>query len=135
MKLTRGYRNNNPGNIRKTPDKWKGEVEGTDTAFKKFMSMPYGYRAIFVLLRTYIFSKGLNTIRKIIPVYAPKNENDTEAYIRAVSVKTGLRADEPIDFQNEQKLISLVAAISKVENGIEPDITDIHKGLNLYKTA
>jgi len=135
MKLSRGYRNNNPGNIRLTSEKWKGEVESKDTDFKKFKSMPYGYRAIFVLLRTYIFTRGLNTIRKIVSVYAPKNENDTEAYVRAVSVKTGLRADEPIDFQNEQKLIALVAAISKVENGIEPDMTAIHLGLILYKTV
>ena len=49
--MTRGYRNNNPLNIRidkKNP--WLGRViPNTDGEFEQFTSMAYGYRAAMVL--------------------------------------------------------------------------------------
>lgn len=130
MKLTRGYRNNNPGNIRKTLKKWLGEVDGKDKDFKTFESMPYGYRALFALLREYM-SKGYDTIEKIINRYAPVSENATESYINTVCKKTGLRKDEFLTFAAKDKVKKLVAAISFVENGIEPDIKNIDEGYKL----
>ena len=53
-RLSRGYRNYNPGNIRISNTRYKGEVvPSQDTAFKQFQSMEYGYRAMFVLLHYY----------------------------------------------------------------------------------
>ena len=50
-KLSSGYRNCNPGNIRISGTRYKGEVvPSQDTAFKQFESMAYGYRAMFVLI-------------------------------------------------------------------------------------
>ena len=40
--MTRGYKNKNPGNIRKTKTMWTGEVKGTDPDFKTFSSMEIG---------------------------------------------------------------------------------------------
>lgn len=131
--LTRGYRNKNAGNIRKTFDVngkqtfWKGEIEGSDKDFKTFATMADGYRAIFALLREYK-SKGFDTIHKIISRYAPSNENDTLAYINNVSKNTGIEPDEPVNLLDENEFKNLVAAISKQENGLEPDMTDIDKG-------
>ena len=52
--MSRGLRNRNPGNIRRSGVRYKGEVRpSTDPAFKQFGSMALGYRAIFVLLDTY----------------------------------------------------------------------------------
>ena len=52
--MSRGLRNCNPGNIRQSRSKFKGEVRPSrDSAFKQFESMAYGYRAMFVLLDTY----------------------------------------------------------------------------------
>jgi hypothetical protein len=45
--------------------------------------MPYGYRAGFVILHTYLVH-GLNTIEKIIVRFAPPTENNTENYITSV---------------------------------------------------
>jgi hypothetical protein len=132
--MTRGYINKNPGNIRLTVDTWKGEIEGKDKSFKTFKSMAWGYRALFVLLRTYN-TKGLNTIRKIISVYAPLNENDTQSYITSVSRRTGIDPDEQIYFADENNIVNLVAAISYHENGISPDLKQIDEGLTLFKTA
>ena len=131
--MTRGYKNNNPGNIRLTPDTWQGEIKGDDKDFKKFKSMSYGYRALFILLRTYIQNRGYNTIRKIISVYAPTNENDTQSYISSVSRRTGIDPDEELDINNSLDIKNIVAAISYHENGIAPDLQQIDDGYKLFK--
>ncbi len=141
--MTRGYQNNNPGNIRltwldaarKKPEYWQGEIPGKDKAFKTFKSMAWGYRALFVNLRYYFNNLGLNTIRKIINTYAPTNENDTEAYISRVSKTTGLLPDQKINFNDAPTMKKLVAAISLVENGIAADPNQISEGHNLMKTT
>lgn len=135
--MTRGYRNNNFGNIVKTFDKngkqtfWTGEILGKDERFKTFKSPAYGYRAIFVLLDSYL-KKGRNTIEKIISVYAPSNENNTKSYINAVSNKTNLQPDEAVTLNDFPKI---VAAISEVENGIKPNLEHLKEGLNLFKNV
>ena len=53
--MTRGIRNNNPGNIRNSDaTDWKGEVNAfakKDTSFEEFVDMPHGYRALLRLLQ------------------------------------------------------------------------------------
>ena len=49
--------------------------------------------------------RGLDTVRKILEVYAPPSENDTEAYIKNVSKRVGVDADEPISKDNLKKLV------------------------------
>ena len=133
--MTRGYQNKNPGNIRLNAETWKGEIPGKDKSFKTFKSMAWGYRAIFVLLRTYINALGKDTIRKIISTYAPTSENDTSAYIFTVCEIANLEPDEKIYFSDEGKLVDIVAGISYQENGIKPNMADIMEGLRLFKTA
>jgi hypothetical protein len=131
--MTRGYRNNNFGNIRKTYDTkgnqtfWKGEIKGTDPSFKTFATPADGYRALFALLLEYN-RKGFNTIRKVISRYAPSNENDTMSYINNVSLKTGKEPDSLIVTSDSEFLKKLVAAISLQENGVQPDPNDISEG-------
>ena len=133
-KLSRGYRNNNPGNIVKTKTKWKGEIASKDKRFKTFINMEYGYRAIFVTLNSYI-RKGFNTISKIINRYAPPHENVTSAYVKHVSEETGIPKDEPIEFAETDKIKKIVASISRIENGIKPNLNQIEEGYKLYMTA
>ena len=67
--LPRGIRNNNPLNIRRSKDQWKGLAEAqNDRAFCQFKSLEYGWRAAFYLLtRTYYHKyRGLRQAR-IIP--------------------------------------------------------------------
>ena len=134
--MTRGYRNNNFGNIRITKDKngkqtfWKGEIVGTDKSFKTFKDAAYGYRAIFALLKEYI-SKGYNTIEKIINRYAPSSENNTNAYINTVCKRSGIVKDVKIAASDLVTLSKIVSAISFVENGIPANEVDIENGKKL----
>ena len=84
--MSRGLRNNNPGNIRRSKVKYQGEVSPSrDPEFKEFETMAYGYRAMFVLLDTYRSRYGLTTIRQMLNRYAPPKENFTEGYVRFVA--------------------------------------------------
>lgn len=120
LKDTRGYRNNNPGNLRHG-SKWQGlATTQTDTAFCQFNTMYYGVRAVDKLILNYT-RNGYNTISKIISRYAPSNENNTKAYIAAVSSMVNQPADrvlcEPGEMADIKLLSLVVAAIIAVENG------------------
>jgi hypothetical protein len=129
--LPRGLRNNNPGNIRRNSDVFQGEKTSSDREFKQFKLMAYGYRAIFKILSNYYRNYKLDTIRKMIGRWAPENENDTEAYIKAVADYSGIPADDPIDINDREQMIRIVAGMSKVENGREGDMSDVIAGWNL----
>lgn len=130
--MSRGYRNNNPGNLIKTDVKYLGEVESSDSRFRAFESMEYGYRAIFKLLQYYI-GNGLNTITLMIDTYAPAHENDTTAYIRFVADRVGIRPDQAIVKSDLVTLEKMVAAISRIENGVEPDLKQVEGGKRLLQ--
>jgi len=87
---TRGVRNHNPGNIRRSSDPWQGlAAEQTDPAFFQFISAAYGIRALVKTLITYQDKHGLQTVAEIISRWAPSSENNTGSYISAV--RTSLR--------------------------------------------
>ena len=130
--LPRGYRNNNPGNIRINGDLFQGEIRPSKgKSFKQFETMAYGYRAIFRILRNYYNNYNLDTIRKMIGRWAPENDNDTEAYVKAVSGYAGIPADDPININDREQMIRIVSGMSKVENGREADMSDVIAGWNL----
>ena len=126
--LPRGLRNNNPGNIRRNSDVFQGEKTSSDREFKQFKSMAYGYRAIFKILSNYGRNYHLKTIRQMIGRWAPENENDTGAYVKAVSDYAGIPADDPIDINDREQMIRIVAGMSRVENGREAEMSDIIAG-------
>ena len=131
MSKPRGIRNCNPGNIRKTDTKWKGEVPGGDGAFETFSSMAYGYRALIKLLQNYQKNHRLKTIRQLINRWAPSSENNTEAYIATVARETGFGRDQTIDMKDRRTAILMAAAISFVENGIKANMNDVMRGWEL----
>ena len=131
--MSRGLRNCNPGNIRKSRSKFKGEVHPSrDSAFKQFESMAYGYRAMFVLLDTYRTRYGLSTIRQMISRWAPPTENFTEGYIRFVADHTGIDADAQVDSRSERDMVPIVAAMSQIENGTKATMDDVYEGWRLF---
>lgn len=132
--MSRGLRNNNPGNIRQNSDNFLGEIKpSADPTFKQFESIEYGYRAIFVTLNTYQKKYGLSTIRTMISRWAPpKDNNDTEAYIRAVSAESGVPENSRITSTNKDVMIPIVAAMSRVENGVTANITEVQRGWDLF---
>ena len=128
----RGLRNNNPGNIDYNPrNDWQGQLLPDPTIekrFARFDSPENGIRALAKLLINYrgkdgmpgIGLKGIDTVRETINRWAPSVENDTEAYIKAVSVAAGVLPNERIDIRDTRILLGVVTAIIKHENGSMP---------------
>ena len=130
---SRGLRNNNPGNIRLSGTKYEGEIQPSrDKAFKQFKSMAYGYRAMFMLLYTYQKRHGLRTISQMISRYAPATENSTESYISAVSKDSGVGPDVAITATYKDVMVPIVAAMSRVENGVPAVMADVQEGWQLF---
>ena len=121
--LPRGIRNNNPLNIRRSKDKWKGlRAVQADAQFCQFETLEYGWRAAFYLLtRTYYHKYRLYTIRSIVSKWAPPMENKTDTYIANVSRLTGIAPDEPIGIPSERpgRWIKLGRAMAIQENGVD----------------
>lgn len=117
VKLTRGERNNNPGNIVKSDIFWRGEVPGNDKRFESFASPDEGIRAIGVIMQNYQRKYGLNTVRGLINRYAPPVENDTDSYVNAVAGALGVSPDAALNLADPAVLLPLVKAIIKHENG------------------
>ena len=131
--MPRGLTNCNPGNIRRSATRYKGEVQGSDPDFKCFASPEWGYRAVFVLLHTYRLRHGADTIRRMIERYAPDSENDTAGYIRSVHRLSGIGPDTPLDTLRAGQMLPVVGAISRVENGIAADEAQLHRGWELFR--
>lgn len=119
-RVPRGIRNNNPGNIRRSGTRWKGQSAiQRDPAFVQFDSAIWGIRALARVLGTYRHSYGLNTVRGIITRWAPPSENDTEAYIAAVAKAVGVAAGAIVAW-DAGKQRRLIKAIIQHENGQQP---------------
>lgn len=131
--MSRGLRNNNPGNIRRSRVRYLGEVRPSrDPDFKEFETMAYGYRAMFVLLDTYRSRYGLDTIRRMLYRYAPPEENLTERYVQYVVDYSGIMPDEVVDTRSELDMIPIVAAMSKMENGVGANRQEVEEGWRLF---
>lgn len=131
--MSRSERNNNPGNIRLTGDRWRGQVlPPPDRGFVTFREPKWGYRALFVVLEGYMLRHGLRTIRGIIGRYAPPTENSTRSYIRSVCRATGWGPDDPLD-PCGRVMQDLARAITLVESGKPADESNLLKGYELYQ--
>lgn len=130
--MSRGIANCNPGNIRRSRVRYKGECHpSTDESFKQFEAMEWGYRAIFILLDTYRVRYGLRTLSEMIARYAPPSENHTALYIDTVCDMTGIRPDERIDTRSRRVMVPIVAAMSRIENGYAARRSEVEHGFDL----
>lgn len=125
--IPRGIRNCNPLNIR-IGNVWLGEVPNpTDNEFEQFVSMFYGLRAGFILLRRYIRRYHLTTVPDIISRWAPGSENNTVKYIDTVCQLSGIAPDAQLDYGDEETMVNLVDAMILVECGQHVDRSTIIK--------
>lgn len=116
-KQPRGIRNNNPLNIR-IGNTWLGEVPNpSDSDFEQFVSVVYGLRAAFCILRRYIRRYHRDTIAKICSAWAPSNENNTALYISQVAKRVGIDPDTVIHYEDAETMFSLVQAMAVQECG------------------
>ena len=130
---SRGVRNRNPGNIRSSGVRYKGEVQPSrDSSFKEFESMAWGYRAMFMLLHTYQKRYGLTTITEMVSRWAPPTENHTKVYIDSVARSALIDASAEVSTLNPKHMIPIVAAMSRVENGVSASMCDVEQGWSLF---
>lgn len=118
----RGIRNNNPGNLRPlgNGDKWQGESghdNGINGPYLIFKAPEWGIRAIYKNLLTYRNKYGIDTVAGIITRWAPPTENDTAAYIDAVSQHVGKSATSQLSLDDYPAVLE---SIIKHENGVQP---------------
>lgn len=127
--IPRGLRNNNPGNIRITKDKWKGlRPVQEDKEFFQFTEMKWGYRALIRTLQNYHRLHGCLTIADYINRWAPEHENNTSGYISRVCREMQVPTTYVPDVKDKTTMCAFAAAISQVENGIPAVMEDIVSG-------
>ena len=111
----RGIRNNNPGNIRNSErNDWAGEVskaDKKDNAFEEFEDIPHGVRAMMKLLLKYQRSYNLHSIKELIERWAPRDENDTAAYVRWVCREMQMPDCCRLDLSDKGTMCALVDAM------------------------
>lgn len=122
MSTPRGIRNNNPGNIDRTAEKWQGMAadQSSDSRFVVFSAPVWGLRALAKVLLRYQRKHGLRTPAAIIGRWAPPVENDTGAYARQVAKALGVGVGDQIDLQQPETLQRILPAIVQHENGQQP---------------
>lgn len=123
---TRGQRNHNPLNIRKSCDTFQGELpphEQTDAQFKQFKSDTWGLRAAFRILHGYNTRHHLFTVEELISRWAPPLENLTRKYINDVCTMTKLKPRQIVEIRNNRfDAINLVRAMAQIESNMKIDI-------------
>ena len=90
---------------------------GSSTGFQQFKSPEEGLAAMDQNLQAY-GKKGINTLSGIISRWAPPSENDTQAYIKDVSQRLGIKdPNQPLDLNNPMVRQALGTAIALHEHG------------------
>lgn len=117
--VPRGFRNNNPGNIKKSPETFLGETTTTDNRFKMFLDMKSGLRAMMKILDTY-FEKGFDTNYKIAQRWSNESGHKLINYIKVLEKYNGKEPDETI-YLDGSELMNLVKGIVYAENGKFPN--------------
>jgi len=123
----RGIRNHNPGNIRRSADRWQGmSAQQTDAEYVQFDAPEWGLRALAKVLLNYQAMHRLQTLAQIVNRWAPASENNTSSYIAHVSALSGIPVDAVLSLrQNPEQLRALMAAMIQHENGAQPYSSDL----------
>lgn len=127
--MPRGIRNNNPGNIKRGNDQWRGlaeeeemkEFQKREQTFLVFEEAKWGLRAMARILSNYQKKHGLRTIFDMIDRWAPAHDNnDPNTYANAVAQRVGKGIGEQINFEDSTIAIPMMQAMIRVENGLQP---------------
>ena len=116
---TLAIRNCNPLNIRHTATRWQGEISPDGgKGFCRFIDMPSGFRAAFILMFSYMQRHSIHTIEGIVSRWAPPTENNTTAYIEHVCRATGIGGKEVLSVL-DRRIPDIVWAMAQIEAGRE----------------
>lgn len=112
----RGERNNNPGNLN-FAGQAGAALERPGGRFARFETAFDGLRALARQLMLYA-GRGINSVEKIISTWAPASDNNnTTAYIRAVSQRLGVDPRAALNMSDPQTMSALMSSIIQHENG------------------
>ncbi|EIW7424963.1 lytic transglycosylase catalytic, partial [Escherichia coli] len=112
----RGERNNNPGNLN-FAGQAGASLERPGGRFARFETAFDGLRALARQLILYA-GRGINSVEKIISTWAPASDNNnTTAYIRAVSQRLGVDPRAALNMSDPQTMSALMSSIIQHENG------------------
>ncbi|HIA4224687.1 TPA: lytic transglycosylase catalytic [Escherichia coli] len=112
----RGERNNNPGNLN-FAGQAGASLERPGGRFARFETAFDGLRALARQLMLYA-GRGINSVEKIIFTWAPASDNNnTTAYIRAVSQRLGVDPRAALNMSDPQTMSALMSSIIQHENG------------------
>ena len=119
---------NNPGNIRvNAANDWNGKIAPVPgQVFENFDTLQDGVHALYQTLITYRSNYNLTTVRGIITRYSPRNENDTQLYIDAVSSFMGVGADDQLTLDQYPALVS---AITDEEGNTAVTVSEVNNYL------
>lgn len=131
-KQTRGERNCNPLNIKKTSIKWHGKIEGKDPVFESFKDCYSGYRAAIICLYKH-YRTGSNTVNLLINKWAPSTENNTVKYVNYVSILMDLAPNESF-FWSFSNVYLLLYHMCVYENGYIVNREELLKALHEFFT-
>lgn len=127
--------NKNPGNVKKGSFQYPAEITPVGNEYRKYANWEDGYAGLIIHLRRYAagFIEGVqrDSIRKIIPTYAPPRENKTEEYIKFLCKETGFSENDKLNFYTRSTCLKMCKAIAKMEDGNSPrDDATIIAGFN-----
>lgn len=123
---------NNPGNIRRSADKWQGLAPvQPNPSFFAFTDPVFGIRAMAVILIHYQDKYGVHTIFDAISKWAPPSDNNpTTIYAQNVARAAGLDTKGIINFHDYRYLRGIIEAMIRQEQGVQPySPAQIDKGL------
>ena len=117
-RLTRGMRNRNPMNIRRSASKWVGKVEqaaAADPQFEQFTSITFGIRAGLYLLTKYVRDYKLDTLPLVIHRWCPNGDgnNNEVMYLNHLKCKCHLIDNVQV---NTRYFFMMAAGICTVES-------------------
>ena len=105
---TPAWRNYNPGNLRGS-----GLAAGTSGGFAVFSNRSEGNEAMW---RQFMLdaARGL-TLAERIERYAPRSENNTDAYIAIVTRQSGVPGNTPLNVLTETTISAIIEAMQAHE--------------------
>lgn len=133
--ITRGIRNKNPFNIKRSRSSWKGKLKyPTDDTFEQFTSMRLGVRAGICLLANSYIRKGFDTPKEIIARFAPSSENDVDRYLDFVCAIPDLAPETKIVLCSRfpYEFFLLCKRICLYESGYDLDSKDFFEIVHEY---
>ena len=148
LEMPRGYRNNNPGNIKDFDIGWKGlatkeqrvDFQLSENVMCVFIHPKWGIRAMAHDLQTKQRKySDCSNIRGMLERYAPAGKENPalEEYIHYVSRKTGVGHRDLISVKDYDTCLRMVTAMMMFENGRQMPYSEeiIEEGLLLAGIA